>query len=70
MNIINFEKKFICKSYLTIGILGNSYKLNIKYSSNDLIELIKKDLEFELILPKKSSYLQSFYNLIIFNINW
>lgn len=53
MNIINFEKKFICKSYLTIGILGNSYKLNIKYSSNDLIELIKKDLEFELILPKK-----------------
>lgn len=53
MSILKFEKKFICKSYLTIAILGNSYKLNIKYSSSTSIELTKKDYEFELVLPKK-----------------
>ncbi len=53
MNILNFEKKFIYKSYLTFGILGNSYKLNIKYTTSNSIELTKKDFEFELVLPKK-----------------
>lgn len=53
MNILNFEKKFISKSYLTISVLGNSYKLNIKYSASKVVELIKKDNDFELILPKK-----------------
>lgn len=53
MKILNFEKNPICKSYLTIAILGNSYKLNIKYTTSNLIELTKKDSEFELTLPKK-----------------
>lgn len=53
MNILKFEKKFISKSYLTISVLGISYKLNIKYSTSNSIELTKKDFGFELILPKK-----------------
>lgn len=54
MNILKFENKFISKSYLTISILGKSHKLNIKYTSSNIIELLKKDdLCFELTLPKK-----------------
>ena len=54
MNIVKFENKFISKSYLTISILGKSYKLNMKYVSSNIIELSKKDdLCFELMLPKK-----------------
>ena len=64
MHILNFEKKPICKSYLTIAILGNSYKLNIKYSTSNLIELTKKDFEFELTLPKK---LKNLDNIEIIN---
>ena len=53
MKVLNFEKKLNYKSYLTIAILGNSYKLNIKYTTSNSIELTKKDYEFELVLPKK-----------------
>lgn len=53
MNILKFEKKFIYKSYLTIAVLGTSYKLNIKYTTSNSIKLNKKENEFELILPKK-----------------
>ena len=54
MNIVKFENKFIQKSYLTISILGKSYKLNIKYVTSNIIELSKKDdLCFELFLPKQ-----------------
>lgn len=53
MKVLNFEKNFISKSYLTISVLGNSYKLNIKYTASNSIELTKKDFEFELVLPKK-----------------
>lgn len=53
MNILNFEKKLNYKSYLTIAILGNSYKLNIKYTNTNLIELNKNGAEFELIVCKK-----------------
>lgn len=53
MKVLNFEKNFISKSYLTISVLGTSYKLNIKYTASNSIELTKKDFEFELILPKK-----------------
>lgn len=53
MMVLNFEKRSICKSYLTIAILGNSYKLNIKYSPSNSIELTKKESEFDLVLPKK-----------------
>lgn len=53
MNILKFEKNSICKSYLTISVLGTSYKLNVKYTNTNSIELTKKDFEFELALPKK-----------------
>lgn len=53
MKILNFENKTISKSYLTIAILGNNYKLNIKYTTSNLIELNKKDSEFELVISKK-----------------
>lgn len=53
MKVLNFEKRPSYKSYLTIAILGNSYKLNIKYTTSNLIELTKKGAEFELVLSKK-----------------
>lgn len=53
MEILKFEKKFISKSYLTISILGMSYKLNIKYVPSNIIELVKNETEFELMLPKR-----------------
>lgn len=53
MNILKFEKQFISRSYLTITVLGISYKLNIKYTTSNSIKLNKQENEFELILPKK-----------------
>ncbi|MBP3596150.1 MAG: DUF45 domain-containing protein [Clostridia bacterium] len=53
MSIIKFEKKPISNTYLTIALLGTSYKLNIKYTASNSINLVKKDGSFELILPKK-----------------
>lgn len=53
MEILHFERKNIQKSYLTISILGTIYKLNIKYTISKSIELIKKENEFILLLPKE-----------------
>lgn len=54
MGIINFSKQTLNKSYLSISVLGKSLKLNIKYIKNNTgIELIKKDLEIDLLLPIK-----------------
>lgn len=53
MNIINFRKTYIAKPYLTISLLGKSYKLTTKYTSSNTINLTKKDSEFILFLPKK-----------------
>lgn len=53
MNILKFEKRSMFKSYLTVSILGTSYKLNIKYTNSNSIELIKTNLGFDLILPKR-----------------
>ncbi len=66
MKVLNFEKKLSYKSYLTIAILGNSYKLNIKYTTSNSIELTKKDFEFELTLPKKFKNLD---NIDIINLS-
>lgn len=66
MKVLNFEKKLSYKSYLTIAILGNSYKLNIKYTASNSIELTKKDFEFELTLPKKFKNLD---NIDIINLS-
>ncbi len=59
MKILNFEKKSTYKSYLTIAILGNSYKLNIKYTTASSIKLTKKGPEFELVLPKSRKNLDN-----------
>ncbi len=59
MKVLNFENKSTCKSYLTIAILGNSYKLNIKYTTSNSIKLTKKDSEFELVLPKSHKNLDN-----------
>ena len=53
MSILNFEKKVVSKSYLTISVLGNNYKLDIKYTTANCIELQKNNFGFELILPKR-----------------
>lgn len=53
MSILNFKKTFISKPYLTISLLGKSYKLNIKYTTSNNVSLTKKDVEFILTLPKK-----------------
>ncbi len=53
MELLKFENTFIQKSYLTISILGKSYKLNIKYIYSNNIELIKENNSFKLLLPKK-----------------
>lgn len=53
MNILKFEKKSILNSYLTVSILGTSYKLNIKYINSNSIELKRTNLGFDLTLPKK-----------------
>lgn len=53
MNILPFSKLFSTKSYLTISILGKSFKLNIKYSIVPTIEVIKKHFEVDVVIPKK-----------------
>lgn len=53
MDILKFQKKSIFRSYLAISVLGISYKLNIKYSTVNSINLNKRDKDFELILPKQ-----------------
>lgn len=53
MELLKFENTFIQKSYLTISILGKSYKLDIKYIHSNTIELIKDNNSFKLLLPKK-----------------
>ena len=52
MGILTFPKLIFNKSYLTISILGKTFKLNIKYSSISSVELIKKDCEVFILLPK------------------
>lgn len=53
MSILKQQNLFINKTYLAVSILGKSYKLNIKYTSNPSIDLIQKEHEIELFLPKK-----------------
>lgn len=54
MNIINFGNSLnINKTYLAVSVLGNSLKLNIKYTNALTIELNKTDTSVYLYLPKK-----------------
>lgn len=52
MKILNFNKHTLNKSYLTISILGNIFKLNIKYVSSSKVELVKNKDDINLFLPK------------------
>lgn len=59
MSIINFSRTVKSKSYLAISLLGNSYKLNIKYSKNPSIDLIQNNSEFCLFLPDKYKHIDN-----------
>jgi len=65
MNISRIKNNTISKTYLTVSILGNSLKLNIKYKNNDSIELNKTNTEIIIIIPKKYKNLD---NINIINL--
>ena len=52
MSILKFRKILNNQTYLTVSVLGQSLKLNIKYTTTPSIELNKKDTEIDLFLPK------------------
>ncbi len=52
MGILKFKKVVSNKTYLTVSVLGNSLKLNVKYTNAFSIELNKKETEIDLFLPK------------------
>jgi len=52
MGVLNFRKTVSNKNYLTVSVLGQSLKLNIKYTNTPSAELNKKETEIDLYLPK------------------
>lgn len=52
MSIIKFRKTVNNQTYLTVSVLGQSLKLNVKYTNTSSVELSKKDTEIDLFLPK------------------
>ena len=52
MSILKFRKTANNQTYLTVSVLGQSLKLNIKYTNTSSIDLNKKDTEIDLFLPK------------------
>lgn len=52
MSILKFRKTVNNQTYLTVSVLGNSLKLNIKYTNTSSINLNKKETEIDLFLPK------------------
>lgn len=52
MSILKFRKTVNNQTYLTVSVLGQSLKLNIKYINTSNVELNKKDYEIDLFLPK------------------
>lgn len=52
MSILKFKKTVNNQTYLTVSLLGQSLKLNVKYTTASSIELNKKDTEIDLFLPK------------------
>lgn len=51
--IINFKKVFMQNSYLSVSVLGRSFKLNIQFSNVNIIELNKSENEIIITLPKR-----------------
>lgn len=52
MGVLKFRKTVNNQTYLTVSVLGQSLKLNIKYTNTTTVELNKKDYEIDLFLPK------------------
>lgn len=52
MSILKFRKAVNNQTYLAVSVLGQSLKLNIKYTNTSSIDLNKKDTEIDLFLPK------------------
>lgn len=52
MSILKFKKTVNNQTYLTVSVLGQSLKLNVKYTNTASVELNKKDTEIDLFLPK------------------
>ena len=59
MSILNFKKTVNNQTYLTVSVLGQSLKLNVKYTNISSIELNKKDAEIDLFLPKSYKNLEN-----------
>ena len=59
MSILNFRKTVNNQTYLTVGVLGQSLKLNVQYINISSIELNKKDSEIDLFLPKAYKNLEN-----------
>lgn len=59
MSILNFRKAVNNKTYLTVSVLGQSLKLNLKYTNTSSVELNKKDTEIDLFLPKSYKNLEN-----------
>ena len=53
MGITVFKKNMGSKSYLTVSVLGNVLKLNIKYLNTNQINLNQTNTKIDLYLPKK-----------------
>ena len=53
MNKSNIKKAVKSNTYLTVSVLRNSLKLNIKYVNTSSIKLNKKETEIDLFLPTK-----------------
>jgi len=59
MSILNFGKAVNNQTYLTVSLLGQSLKLNVKYTNTSSIELNKKNTEIDLFLPKSYKNLEN-----------
>ena len=59
MSILNFRKTVNNQTYLTVSVLGQSLKLNVKYTNISSIELNKKENEIDLFLPKSYKNLEN-----------
>ena len=65
MGIVNYKNDITSKTYLSVAVLGNSLKLNVKYKNINTIELDKTTTEINLILPKKYKNME---NMEIINL--
>lgn len=53
MNIVKFKNNSNKKSYLTVSVLGNSLKLNVKFANISSVNLNKTNTQINIVLPNK-----------------